>query len=41
MLTLSADPHSFWALGTFILEPLEEQWFTRAEGKSSIYTPTL
>lgn len=25
MLTLSADPHSFWALGTFILEPLEEQ----------------
>lgn len=25
MLTLSADTHSYWALGTFILEPLEEQ----------------
>lgn len=25
MLTLSADAHSFWALGTLILEPLKEE----------------
>lgn len=25
MLTLSADTHIYWALGTFILEPLEER----------------
>lgn len=25
MLTLSADTHIYWSLGTFILEPLEEQ----------------